>query len=59
MYIIYMVVKKKKLVGTKIIYFLYINVRKGEIYIYIKKIKILGDIKEGAKVLGFGSSLYF
>ena len=52
-------VAKKKLVGTKIIYFLYINVRKGEIYIYIKKIKILGDIKEGAKVLGFGSSLYF
>ena len=42
-------VAKKKLVGTKIIYFLYINVRKGEIYIYIKKNKNFGRYKRGSK----------
>ena len=52
-------VAKKKFVGTKIIYFLYINVRKGEIYIYIKKNKNFGRYKRGSKSLGFGSSLYF
>jgi hypothetical protein len=58
MYIIDMVAKKKIGRDKNYIFFIYKCKKRRNIYIY-KKIKILGDIKEGAKVLGFGSSLYF
>lgn len=53
-----MVAKKKIGRDKNYIFFIYKCKKRRNIYIY-KKIKILGDIKEGAKVLGFGSSLYF
>lgn len=44
-------VAKKNLGGIKTIFFLYISVKKREnTYIYIKKIKMLGNIKKGVKV---------